>query len=149
MHRQTANPRRATSRSRNDENALPITSNAGVMRSKTSMSHLGPAQRAAGVPAGAGVVGAKKGAAVTVKAGAKRTALGGVVGNGVKGEEVMDNKPCELRGSSAIWAWAWTKWTVVVDVGFLRSGQGTSFEFNWSRLGLRLVEMVFVLIRTQ
>jgi G2/mitotic-specific cyclin 1/2 len=95
MHRQTANPRRATSRSRNDENALPIASNAGVMRSKTSMSHLGPAQRAAGIPAGAGVVGAKKGTTAAVKAGAKRTALGGVVGNRVKEEEVMDRKPCE------------------------------------------------------
>ncbi|WVQ81973.1 hypothetical protein IAT38_004100 [Cryptococcus sp. DSM 104549] len=66
--------RRAASRTRNDENAAP----QPTVRNKPSLSHLGPAQKvaAAGVTAGAG--GKKP---VAVKAGAKRTALGGVVVN--------------------------------------------------------------------
>jgi G2/mitotic-specific cyclin 1/2 len=56
------------------------------------MAHLGPAQRAPVTQAKKAVVPAP------VKAGAKRTALGGVVGNGVK-EGEMDRKPGEYTSS--------------------------------------------------
>jgi hypothetical protein len=55
------------------------------MRTKTSMSHLGLAQTVA--------VPTKKPAAV--KAGAKRTALGGVVANGQQEAMQDGKKPCK------------------------------------------------------
>lgn len=91
MTSRAGNTRRPASRTRtNDENALPTQ----AMRTKTSMSHLGPAQKVVGP--------AKK--IVAVKAGAKRTALGGVVGNSQK-EDMEDtrkslktnSKPVEAR----------------------------------------------------
>ena len=80
---QAGNTRRPASRTRtNDENALPTQ----AMRAKTSMSHLGPAQKVVGP--------AKK--IVAVKAGAKRTALGGVVGNSQKEDMEDTRKSCEV-----------------------------------------------------
>ncbi|WWD18971.1 hypothetical protein CI109_103428 [Kwoniella shandongensis] len=86
MASRAANTRRAASRTRNDENAAPT---QAAMRTKTSMSHLGPAQKVA--VASSSVAGAAK-KPVAVKAGAKRTALGGVVTNVVKEEMVDDGK---------------------------------------------------------
>lgn len=78
MHTQAAASRRGASRTRaTDENAIP----SQPMRSKTSMSQLGPAQKVSQP--------AKK--PVAVKVGAKRTALGGVVTNGQK-EDLEDKK---------------------------------------------------------
>ena len=78
--------RRAASRQKgNDENAHPVQSQG--LRNKPSLSHLGPASKVVGTSSGAPVAGSKK--PVAVKAGAKRTALGGVVGNGIK-EEVEE-----------------------------------------------------------
>jgi len=80
---QGGNTRRATSRTRtNDENAIP----SQPMWTKSSMSHLGPAQK---------TVAPVKKQTVAVKAGAKRTALGGVVANGQKEEFEDVKKPCE------------------------------------------------------
>ncbi|WVR07423.1 hypothetical protein IAU60_004464 [Kwoniella sp. DSM 27419] len=85
MASRPANTRRTTTtRSRNDENAAPT-----QVRAKTSMSHLGPAQKVA-VASSSSVNAAKK--PVAVKAGAKRTALGGVVTNIVKEEPQQDDK---------------------------------------------------------
>ncbi len=52
------------------------------------MSHLGPAQKV--------VVPQPMKKAVAAKAGAKRTALGGVVANGAKEDFEDMKKPCEL-----------------------------------------------------
>lgn len=84
---QAPTTRRAATRQRgNDENALPSQSQG--LRNKPSLSHLGPPAKAAG--ASAPTVPSKKPTAV--KAGAKRTALGGVVGNGIKEEVEEDSK---------------------------------------------------------
>lgn len=90
----TQNPivtRRAATRSRNDENAAPQPS----VRTKPSISHLGPASKAAVI--NASVAADKK--PVAVKTGAKRTALGGVV---VNGKEEIDaaRKPGKLVDQS-------------------------------------------------
>ena len=84
--KQAPTTRRAAASRRNDENALPAqtTQATGGLRNKASLSNLGPAAKAA-----APAAGGKK--AAPVKAGAKRTALGGVVGNGIK-EEVEEEK---------------------------------------------------------
>lgn len=83
--------RRAATRSRNDENAAPQPS----VRTKPSISHLGPASKAAVV--NASVVAGKK--PVAVKAGAKRTALGGAVVNGKEDTEAA-KKPCKFVDQS-------------------------------------------------
>ncbi|WWC71676.1 uncharacterized protein I206_105634 [Kwoniella pini CBS 10737] len=94
MASRAANTRRAASRTRNDENAAPT--QAGL-RTKTSLSHLGPAQKVS-VASTSGTTGAVK-KPVAVKAGAKRTALGGVVTNIVKEENVDDaKKPLKAGG---------------------------------------------------
>ncbi|WRT68281.1 uncharacterized protein IL334_005257 [Kwoniella shivajii] len=94
MASRAANTRRAASRPRNDENAAPT--QAGL-RTKTSLSHLGPAQKIA-VASTSGTAGAIK-KPVAVKAGAKRTALGGVVTNVVKEEPLDDaKKPLKAVG---------------------------------------------------
>ncbi|KAK8854880.1 hypothetical protein IAR55_003619 [Kwoniella newhampshirensis] len=97
MASRAANTRRAASRPRNDENAAP---SQATMRSKTSMSHLGPAQKVA-VASSSVVLGAGGKKPVAVKAGAKRTALGGVVTNVVR-EEMNDDakKPLKPAGKS-------------------------------------------------
>ncbi|WVQ68207.1 uncharacterized protein L199_006414 [Kwoniella botswanensis] len=87
MASRAANTRRTASRTRNDENAAPT--QAGL-RTKTSLSHLGPAQKVS-VASTSGTAGAVK-KPVAVKAGAKRTALGGVVTNVVKEEQYEDEK---------------------------------------------------------
>lgn len=77
MRNQAAASRRGATRTKaTDENAFP----SQAMRNKTSMSHLGPAQKT--------TQPVKK--PVAVKVGAKRTALGGVVNNGQ--QEDMDEK---------------------------------------------------------
>ncbi|OWZ42086.1 cyclin [Cryptococcus neoformans c45] len=83
--------RRAATRSRNDENAAPQPS----VRTKPSISHLGPASKAAVV--NASVAAGKK--PVAVKAGAKRTALGGVVVNGKEDTEAA-KKPLKANGKT-------------------------------------------------
>ncbi|OCF40839.1 cyclin [Kwoniella heveanensis CBS 569] len=86
MASRPTNARRTTSRTRNDENAAPT-----QVRTKTSMSHLGPAQKVnVASTSTSAAAGAKK--PVAVKAGAKRTALGGVVTNIVKEEVQEDDK---------------------------------------------------------
>lgn len=90
----TQNPvvtRRAATRSRNDENAAPQQS----VRTKPSISHLGPASKTAAV--NVSVAAGKK--PVAVKVGAKRTALGGVVVNG-KEETEAGKKPCKFVNHS-------------------------------------------------
>jgi hypothetical protein len=82
---QAPTTRRAAASRRNDENAQPAPTTQ-ALRNKSSMSNLGPAAKAAAPAAAAG----KK--AVPVKAGAKRTALGGVVGNGIKEDVEADTK---------------------------------------------------------
>ena len=93
-----ANRRGATRVRANDENALP----SQALRNKASLSALGPAQKSV-----MAVQPVKKAGGVSgTKVGAKRTALGGVVGNGVKEEEFKDEKPgnsityCGLKLSS-------------------------------------------------
>ncbi|KAK1927007.1 putative cyclin-dependent protein kinase regulator [Papiliotrema laurentii] len=74
--RQTA--RRTVRSTRTDENSIPTQQ---TVRTKSSLSNLGPAQRSTVVPTKKPVT-----ASTNVKAGAKRTALGGVVTNIVKAE---------------------------------------------------------------
>ncbi|WWC63182.1 uncharacterized protein I303_105782 [Kwoniella dejecticola CBS 10117] len=94
MASRAANPRRAASRTRNDENAAPT--QAGL-RTKTSLSHLGPAQKVSVASTSSNAGAVKK--PVAVKAGAKRTALGGVVTNIVKEEPIDDaKKPLKAGG---------------------------------------------------
>ena len=82
MRYQAPTTRRQTTR-RTDENAVSGHS-AAVKGVKATMAHLPPGQKAL-----ASATGIKK--PVAVKAGAKRTALGGVVANGIK-EEPIDGK---------------------------------------------------------
>ncbi|EIW67370.1 hypothetical protein TREMEDRAFT_40507 [Tremella mesenterica DSM 1558] len=79
MTTRAANSRRAASRTRTDENAVP----SQTLRSKPSLSSLGPAQKVG--------VTVNQGKKVGAKVGAKRTVLGGVVGNGVK-DDVEEGK---------------------------------------------------------
>lgn len=81
--RQTA--RRTVRSTRTDENQVPSQT---TLRQKSSLSNLGPAQRNVSVP-----VKKPTTTVSTVKAGAKRTALGGVVSNAQKEEETEGKKP--------------------------------------------------------
>lgn len=80
---QAANSRRAPSRSRTDENAIPTGTTNGL-RQKPSLSSLGPAQKVA-QPQG------KKAVPAGTKAGAKRAFGGVVTANGGLKEESMDD----------------------------------------------------------
>ncbi|WWC90823.1 uncharacterized protein L201_005760 [Kwoniella dendrophila CBS 6074] len=94
MASRAANTRRAVTRTRNDENAAPT--QAGL-KPKTSLSHLGPAQKVSATSTSSTTGAVKK--PVAVKAGAKRTALGGVVTNVIKEEQVDDaKKPLKAAG---------------------------------------------------
>ncbi|WVF72679.1 hypothetical protein IAT40_007497 [Kwoniella sp. CBS 6097] len=96
MASRPTNARRTTSRTRNDENAAPT---QAAMRTKTSLSHLGPAQKVNAASTSTSVAaGAKK--PVAVKAGAKRTALGGVVTNIVKEESLQDDSKKPLKAKA-------------------------------------------------
>ena len=85
MRYQALATRRQTTR-RTDENAVSGQS-AAVKGVKSTMAHLPPAQKALATG------GLKK--PVAVKAGAKRTALGGVVANGIK-EDVEEKSGTRL-----------------------------------------------------
>ncbi|ORY35421.1 cyclin-like protein [Naematelia encephala] len=90
MASRTANTRRAASRTRgNDENTVP----SQAVRSKPSLSSFGPPQKST-IPTASSNAAKKP---TTVKAGAKRTALGGVVTN-VKEEADDAKKP--LKGKA-------------------------------------------------
>nr|ODN98834.1 cyclin [Cryptococcus depauperatus CBS 7855] len=80
--------RRVATRTRNDENAAPQPS----MRNKPSLTHLGPAQKMAS--SSTAIAGKKP---TAVKAGAKRTALGGVVMNS---NENVDETRKPLKANS-------------------------------------------------
>jgi G2/mitotic-specific cyclin 1/2 len=86
MRYQAPATRRQNTR-RTDENAVAGHS-AAVKGVKATMAHLPPAQKAL-----AAAAGIKK--PVAVKAGAKRTALGGVVTNGIK-EDAMEKSGTSL-----------------------------------------------------
>lgn len=88
---QANNVRRAAARPRTDENAVPTQS--ATLRNKSSISSFGPAQKV-----NANTTAPAKKPTATVKAGAKRTALGGVVANGQK-DELMDDAKASGKSS--------------------------------------------------